>query len=111
MLQNPTFERQEELLMLLADWSSGEWIAVIGALGAQLVTILGVVFAYLKSRENSAKIDTVSDNHAVLSNDVHKIEVATNSMKDALVKATAIASESKGRDEERERNERTKPNA
>jgi len=33
--------------------------------------------------------------------DVRKVEVATNSMKDALVSATAEASEAKGRDSER----------
>lgn len=37
--------------------------------------------------------------------DVLKIEKATNSMKDALVAATAQASEAKGRDEERAKGE------
>lgn len=33
--------------------------------------------------------------------DIRKVELATNSMKDALVKSTAEASEAKGRDDER----------
>lgn len=36
--------------------------------------------------------------------DVHKIEVATNSMKDALVKAEGLAGEQRGRDMERDKN-------
>lgn len=43
-------------------------------------------------------------NHRAIKNtqeEIHKIEVATNSMKDKLVAATAQASEAKGRDEQR----------
>jgi len=37
--------------------------------------------------------------------DIRKVELATNSMKDQLVAATALASEAKGRDEERIRSD------
>ena len=53
---------------------------------ATLATALGSVLVSLR---NSRKLDSQSQN-------VEKIEKATNSMKDALVQATAKASEAKG---------------
>jgi hypothetical protein len=97
--------------MLFAEWSSGEWIAVIGAIGTQIVTFAGVVIAYLKTRDNSKKIVEVAAQHQKISDDVQKIEVATNSMKDLLVQKAGEAGELKGRDEERNRqkNDEKKP--
>jgi hypothetical protein len=68
---------------------TGEGIAQIITSVATLATALGAVVVSLR---NSRKLDSQSAN-------VEKIEKATNSMKDALVAATAVASEAKGRAE------------
>lgn len=56
---------------------------------SQLIIALGVLSNCALSWRNSRKIDSSNEN-------VKKIEVATNHMKDALVAATAQASHAKG---------------
>ena len=79
-------------------------IALVGAIGIALNCAAVIGVALIQAR-------TLAKNHeevkAVAAN-VKVIEVATNSMKDALVKATQVAAESKGRDEERARQEAAK---
>jgi flagellar biosynthesis/type III secretory pathway protein FliH len=61
-------------------------ISLILGQSAALVTALAAAWASLR---NAKKIEASAEN-------VRKIEVATNSMKDALVKATAEANLAKG---------------
>lgn len=78
----------------------GDIALIAVALFNFLAIFVGGFFAYLASRAaqqsldasriNSAKLDAVHEN-------VHTIEVATNSMKDELVSATADANFEKGR--------------
>ncbi len=56
---------------------------------AQLLTALGVVGNCAISFRNSRKIDASNEN-------VKKIEIATNHMKDALVESTKVASHAQG---------------
>jgi hypothetical protein len=56
---------------------------------AQLLTALAAVGSCIASLRNARKIDASAVQ-------VQKIELATNSMKDALVKATAAASHAAG---------------
>lgn len=77
---------------------------VVAAAIAAVPGIVSAVFSYMATRNakeskaisvaNSEKLDLVKA-------DIHTIEVATNSMKDELVKATAVSARSEGRDEER----------
>lgn len=56
---------------------------------AQMLTALAAVGSMLASLRNAAKIEKSNEN-------IHKIEIATNHMKDALVQATAQASHAQG---------------
>ncbi len=84
------------------------WTGLIVALTG-LVNILAVCLSrYLSSQENkavSAKVEVISDKVEQTSINVEKVEKATNSMKDALVKATGDAAflegEKHGREQEK----------
>jgi hypothetical protein len=101
------------------------WVAVITAAGTQVTIIAGMVIQYLKTHDTNERVKqiateatTVAMEHAtaiakqdvklekVVAN-VQKIELATNSMKDALVDSTAKQSQAvgelKGAEDERTR--------
>lgn len=63
-------------------------MSVIGEI-AQLLTAIAAVGAMVLSWRSSLKINKVG-------RDVEKVHLATNSMKDELVKATAAASRAEG---------------
>ncbi len=67
--------------------SDAIWVAIIMSMGSIIASIL----ALLASRKNMIKIE--------------QVHIATNSMKDALVKAALIEGEQKGIREERARKE------
>jgi len=76
-------------------------IAAIGFLGTTIAATVTAVFSYLSlkaSKVNTAKLE-------VLKGDVRTIEIATNSMKDELVKVTAEASFAAGSEEARKAGE------
>lgn len=62
---------------------------VIIGIGVAAVNTIGLVIVALITQ-------SVRNNQDKLADNVQKIEVATNSMKDALVKATAVAAEAEG---------------
>jgi len=80
------------------------WLNTIGQLGLAIGVFWGIyqnvmnkraiTLAAAHSLVTSQKLDIVAE-------DVRKVELASNSMKDALVTATAIASNLQGRAEQR----------
>ncbi len=74
-------------------------VAIVGGFGIVANAGALVVVAVIQSRASSR------NHHAItaMAENVDKIEVATNSMKDDLVAATQKAGEAKGRDDERVR--------
>jgi hypothetical protein len=65
-------------------------IAVIASIGP---TIVGIINAVHQSKSN-AKVDVIGEN-------VKKVETQTNSMKDALIASTALASRAEGAKDEK----------
>ena len=63
---------------------------------AQLVIAASVAFNCVQSYRNGKKAERISEGLAVIKKDVQTIEIATNSMKDALVTATGKASYAEG---------------
>ena len=91
------------LIVMFADASSTEIALVITAVTGLVSAILSgfaTVFAALakwKSDENSQHLQNVSAENKANAGNIAKIEVATNSMKDALVKATGDAAFAEGK--------------
>lgn len=90
--------------MFAADSTLTEWIQILTAVGVFLgvvVSGLGALIAQVakikataaqkSSEENTDRLQTLAVKHAETDANVQKIELATNSMKDALVKATGDA--------------------
>ena len=71
----------------------------IGALVASLVASALSIATFIRSGRNARAIGAVTDAITDVKHNVKTIEVATNSMKDALVKATADAEFSRGKAE------------
>lgn len=80
--------------MLFAELDANGWAAIIAAVGVIIVQIVTRVLGYLEHLNTTRTVKKVEDN-------VQKIETATNSMKDALVKATGDAQFLKGGEAER----------
>jgi hypothetical protein len=98
--------------MFAADTTLSEWVQILTAVGTFLTVVVSGLAALLaqlakiKGQENAARLvimddkqdtlskkqDVLSDKHDETAVNIQKIETATNSMKDALVKATADAS-------------------
>ena len=66
---------------------------------AQLVTALVLAATFVKTWINGRKTDAVAKAQLEIKENVQKIETATNSMKDALVEATARSSKAEGKAE------------
>lgn len=66
-----------------------------------LATVVVLILTYIARRD----ISTAKDDIRTSKEDIRKVEVATNSMKDALVKSTAAASFAAGSDEARKEGE------
>ena len=92
--------------MIFAD-SLADWAQILTAIGTLLGIVVSAVAAFMSAlakiqgNKNAIALAQVSDKHDALTENVTKIEVATNSMKDALVKATGDASFAAGREEGR----------
>lgn len=82
-----------------------DYIGIAAIIGAAGTVITPIVVAVL-TRQQNRKIEASAEN-------VRKIEIATNSMKDALVAATAKASKAEGKAEgvEQGRNEKKEEKA
>jgi len=81
-----------------------DWVILISAVSVLLVNVIGAVFAGLALlAANDAKRHSAAAVQEVLAvkEDVHTVEVATNSMKDALIKATGQAAFAAGSAAER----------
>jgi hypothetical protein len=63
---------------------------------AQLVIAASVAFNCYQSWRNGRKAERLAEGLEVIKKDVQTIEIATNSMKDALVTATGKASYAEG---------------
>ncbi len=79
------------------------WVLLQDWLSPAGIISLGVIYAGFQawrskraSLTNAKALAEVKERVAVVQNDVNKIEVGTNSMKDALVEATAKASRLEG---------------
>lgn len=57
--------------------------------------------ATIHAKAAVASSEANAEKLVAIAKDVHTVEVATNSMKDELVRATAVAAKSEGREEER----------
>jgi hypothetical protein len=88
--------------MIFADTTIDEWIKILTAIGTLVGIIVSAIAAFLaqlakiKGQENAASLQTLAQKHEATDVNVQKIELATNSMKDALVKATGDASFAQG---------------
>lgn len=95
--------------MLFADLlglDANSWVLIIVAIGGVLVKLYSMYLDAVRAREVKAevrqvkttlvettdkqvtKLDDVSTKVDTMAGDIHKVELATNSMKDALVAAT-----------------------
>lgn len=88
--------------MLFAEMSGGEIAIVIASIAAALVTVISAVFSGIAAlyavrakkgtEANSKDLRIVKTDVEDAKNDIRKVEVATNSMKDALVESTKKSS-------------------
>jgi len=82
---------------MLAEITITDWVVLLTALGSLCSAILSGLAAFLaalakiKSEKNVKKLDVMAEH-------VQQIEKATNSMKDALVKATGEARFAEGKE-------------
>ncbi len=100
--------------MLLSEITAEGWTLVVGAVGVVAVQLMGMYLQYLRDTKTAARVkevketletvNTVTDAklNTVIS-DIHKVELATNSMKDQLVAATEKEALARGGHEERVR--------
>ncbi len=68
-------------------------IAIIGGIGVFLNCLTVIIVALIQLRASARNHEAIS----VVSGNVARIEVATNSMQDKLVASTQLAGEAKGR--------------
>ncbi len=80
-------------------------IAIVGGIGVAINALSLVVVAIIQARASSRNHTAIGE----VGKNVQKIETATNSMQDKLVAATQLAGESKGRDDERARQDEQNP--
>lgn len=92
------------LVGLLADMDLNGLAAVIAAIGSAIAAIYAAR-AHAVASIVKSDVGVVKDSMAVVKEDVHKVELATNSMKDQLVEATRVAAqatgEAKGREDQK----------
>jgi hypothetical protein len=82
-----------------------DWVMLLTAIGTLVGVVTSSIAAFLaqlakiKGDENSERLQTLAVRHEATDLNVQKIELATNSMKDALVKATGDAAFAQGKAE------------
>jgi hypothetical protein len=75
-----------------------DWNPIILSFVASIPATVAAIGAFWVSVMNSRRVATVAVTVGEVKEEVHKVEVATNSMKDQLVAATKSASLAEGRD-------------
>lgn len=69
--------------------TANDWTIIIAAIGVVAAQITQMVLSYMRDRDNNTKMSAISD-------DIERVHVATNGMKDALVRVTGESEKAKG---------------